>query len=87
MPHMVKAMALLPLSRPDRLDRRRLLRYDKPREIGKPKEGTVAIDLSGGSSQMDYAEHGRMYGQFLLFTKIAIVFLVLILAGMGYFLT
>jgi|GraSoiStandDraft_4_1057263.scaffolds.fasta_scaffold1534187_2 aa3 type cytochrome c oxidase subunit IV len=58
-----------------------------PREIGKPKEGTVAIDLSGGSSQMDYAEHGRMYGQFLLFTKIAIVFLVLLLAGMGYFLT
>jgi hypothetical protein len=47
----------------------------------------VAIDLSGGSSQMDYAEHGRMYGQFLLFTKIAIVFLVLLLAGMGYFLT
>ena len=32
-------------------------------------------------------EHGRMYGQFLLFTKIAIVFLVLLLAGMGYFLT
>ena len=57
------------------------------REIGKPKEGTVAIDLSGGSSQMDYAEHGRMYGQFLLFTKVAIVCLVLLLAGMGYFLT
>jgi hypothetical protein len=47
----------------------------------------VAIDLSGGSSHMDYAEHGRMYGLFLLFTKIAIVFLVLLLAGMGYFLT
>ena len=88
MPHMVKAMALLPLSRPDRLDRRRLLRYDSPNgNSGKPKEGTVAVDLSGGSSHMDYAEHGRMYGQFLLFTKIAIVFLVLLLAGMGYFLT
>ena len=47
----------------------------------------MAIDLSGGSPQMDYAAHGRMYGQFLLFTKIAIVFLVLLLAGMAYFLT
>lgn len=47
----------------------------------------MAIDLSGGSSHMDYTAHGRMYGQFLLFTKIAIVFLVLLLAGMGYFLT
>ena len=47
----------------------------------------MAVDLSGGGSHMDYAEHGRMYGQFLLFTKIAIVFLVLLLAGMGYFLT
>jgi hypothetical protein len=80
-------MALLPLSRPDRLDRRRLLRYDKPKGNRETQGGDVAIDLSGGSSQMDYAEHGRMYGQFLLFTKIAIVFLVLLLAGMGYFLT
>ena len=47
----------------------------------------MAIDLSGGSPEMDYAAHGRMYGHFLLFTKIAIVFLVLLLAGMGYFLT
>lgn len=47
----------------------------------------MAIDLTGGSPEMDYSEHGRMYGQFLLFTKIAIVFLVVLLAGMGYFLT
>jgi hypothetical protein len=84
---MVNAMSPAPLSRPDRLDRRRPLRYEETREIGKPKEGTVAIDLSGGSSEMDYTEHSRMYGQFLLFTKIAIVFLVVLLAGMGYFLT
>jgi Bacterial aa3 type cytochrome c oxidase subunit IV len=47
----------------------------------------VAIDLSGGSAKMDYAAHGQTYGQFLLFTKIAIVCLVLLLAGMAYFLT
>ena len=47
----------------------------------------MAIDLSGGSSEMDYAAHGDTYGRFLRFTKIAIVFLVLLLGGMGYFLT
>jgi hypothetical protein len=47
----------------------------------------VAIDLSGGSSNMDYAAHGDTYSRFLRFTKIAIVFLVLLLAGMAYFLT
>ena len=47
----------------------------------------MAIDLSGGSSEMDYAAHGQTYGQFLRLTKIMIVFLVLLLAGMGYFLT
>jgi hypothetical protein len=46
----------------------------------------VAIDLTGGSPAMDYAEHARTYKQFLLFTKVAIVFLVVLLAGMAYFL-
>jgi hypothetical protein len=47
----------------------------------------VAIDLSGGSSEMDYAAHGQTYSSFLRLTKIMIVFLVLLLAGMAYFLT
>ncbi len=46
----------------------------------------MAVDLSGGHPSMDYAEHARTYKQFLLFTKVAIVFLVLLLAGMAYFL-
>ena len=47
---------------------------------------TVAIDLSGGNPSMDYAEHARTYKQFILFTKVSIVFLVLLMAGMAYFL-
>jgi hypothetical protein len=46
----------------------------------------VAIDLSGGNPSMDYAEHAKTYKQFLLFTKVSIVCLVLLLAGMAYFL-
>jgi Bacterial aa3 type cytochrome c oxidase subunit IV len=46
----------------------------------------VAIDLSGGNPAMDYAEHARTYKQFLLFAKVSIVCLVLLLAGMAYFL-
>jgi hypothetical protein len=46
----------------------------------------VAIDLSGGNPAMDYAEHARTYKQFLLFAKVGIVFLVVLLAGMAYFL-
>lgn len=46
----------------------------------------MAIDLSGGNPAMDYAEHQRTYKKFLLFTKISIVFLVALLAGMAYFL-
>jgi hypothetical protein len=47
----------------------------------------VAIDLSSGNPAMDYAQHARTYKQFLLLTKVVIVLLVLLLAGMGYFLT
>jgi hypothetical protein len=46
----------------------------------------VAIDLTGGHSSMDYAEHARTYKQFLRFTKVSIVFLVLLMGGMAYFL-
>jgi len=35
---------------------------------------------------MDYAEHERTYAGFLKFTKIGIVFLVVLLAGMKFFL-
>jgi len=43
----------------------------------------VAIDFSGGSSEMDYAAHGQTYSQFLRFTRIGIVCLVLLMDGMG----
>jgi hypothetical protein len=46
----------------------------------------VAIDLTGGHTAMDYSEHARTYKQFLRFTKISIVFLVLLMGGMAYFL-
>lgn len=46
----------------------------------------MAIDLSGGNPSMDYAEHARTYTQFLLFTKVAIGFLVVLMAGMAFFL-
>ena len=88
MPQMVNGMAQsVPRGR-HRLDRQQPLRYEESKgRIKTDRRGEVAIDLSGGSPEMDYAAHGQMYGQFLLFTKIAIVFLVLLLAGMGYFLT
>jgi hypothetical protein len=35
---------------------------------------------------MDYSAHQKTYSGFLLFTKIGIVSLVLLLAGMAYFL-
>jgi hypothetical protein len=47
----------------------------------------VTIDLSGGNPEMDYAQAEGTYKQFILFTKISIVFLVVLLAGMAFFLT
>jgi hypothetical protein len=47
----------------------------------------VAIDLTGGNSNMDYAQAEGTYKQFILFTKVAIVFLVVLLSGMAFFLT
>jgi len=69
-----------------RLDSGLLLGYEDFRRQQTRGRGTVAIDLSGGNPAMDYSEHARTYKQFLLFTKVAIVFLVLLLAGMAYFL-
>jgi heme O synthase-like polyprenyltransferase len=63
------------------------LRYEKLRDQ-EDREGTkVAIDLTGGSPEMDYPQAEKTYKQFLLLTKIVVVFLVVLLAGMGYFLT
>jgi hypothetical protein len=69
----------------DRLDRGPTLRYEDE-GIKNPKEGNVAIDLSGGNPSMDYVQAEQTYKQFIFFTKVAIVFLVVLLAGMAYFL-
>ncbi len=47
----------------------------------------MAIDLSGGNPEMDYPQAEGTYKQFILLTKISIVFLVVLLAGMAFFLT
>jgi hypothetical protein len=46
----------------------------------------MGVDSSGGHPAMDYAEHNRTYSNFLGWSKALIVFLVLLLAGMAYFL-
>lgn len=46
----------------------------------------MAIDMTGGHPSMDYAEHERTYKKFIQFSKIGIVFLVLLLVGMAFFL-
>lgn len=46
----------------------------------------MSLDTSGGHPAMDYAEHSRTYGTFLRLTKFGIIFLVVLLAGMAYFL-
>jgi hypothetical protein len=46
----------------------------------------MSIDPSGGHPAMDYSEHTRTYANVLSFTKIAIVFLICLLAGMYFFL-
>ncbi|MEM7749434.1 MAG: aa3-type cytochrome c oxidase subunit IV [Pseudomonadota bacterium] len=47
----------------------------------------MSIDTSKGHPAMDYKEHVRTYNGFMLFTKISIVILVILLAGMAIFLT
>ncbi len=46
----------------------------------------MSVDTSKGNPSMDYAEHVKTYEGFLRFTKYAIVFLVVLLAGMKIFL-
>jgi len=47
----------------------------------------MSVDTSGGHPAMDYKEHVRTYNGFWMLTKISIVFLVILLAGMAIFLT
>ncbi len=47
----------------------------------------MSIDTSKGHPAMDYKEHVRTYNGFMLFTKISIVLLAILLAGMAIFLT
>ena len=46
----------------------------------------MAIDTTGGNHYMDYAEHSRTYAGFIRLSVMMIVFLVLLLAGMKFFL-
>jgi hypothetical protein len=46
----------------------------------------VGANSTGGHPAMDYAEHNRTYAAFLRYTKIGIVSLVVLLAGMYLFL-
>ena len=46
----------------------------------------MSVDTSHGHKDMDYAEHNRTYAGFLKFTKIAIIALVVLMAGMKIFL-
>ena len=46
----------------------------------------MGVDTSGGHPAMDYEQHTDPYSRFLRYSKVAIVFLVLLLAGMYYFL-
>jgi hypothetical protein len=46
----------------------------------------MGVDTSKGNPAMDYNEHTRTYAGFLQVTKISIILLVLLLAGMAYFL-
>ncbi len=46
----------------------------------------MSVDTSNGHPDMDYAEHQKTYASFLRLTKVAIIFLVVLLAGMKIFL-
>jgi Bacterial aa3 type cytochrome c oxidase subunit IV len=46
----------------------------------------MGIDTSGGHPSMEYSQHKETYGRFLSYTKVAIIFLICLLAGMFYFL-
>ena len=46
----------------------------------------MAIELTGAHPDMDYAQAEATYKQFIRLTKVSIAFLVVLLAGMAYFL-
>ena len=46
----------------------------------------MSVDTSKGGPSMDYEQHVETYRTFLRFTKYAIIFLVVLLAGMKIFL-
>lgn len=46
----------------------------------------MGLDLSGGNSAMDYAEHSRTYHGFIKGTIVLVVSVVALLVGMFYFL-
>ncbi len=46
----------------------------------------MGVKTSGGHPAMDYAEHVRTYQNFLAWTKVSVVFLTVLLAGMAFFL-
>jgi hypothetical protein len=46
----------------------------------------MTIDTSGGHHAMDYREHERTYRGFVRGTMILTVIVLIILAGMAYFL-
>jgi hypothetical protein len=50
------------------------------------EDRNLGVDTSKGHSAMDYNEHNRTYAGFLSITKYSIIFLVLLLAGMKFFL-
>ncbi len=50
------------------------------------EDENLGHDTSDKHPAMDYEQHDDTYARFLRFTKIAIVLLVLLMAGMKYFL-
>lgn len=46
----------------------------------------MSIDTSKGHKAMDYPEHVRTYNGFLQLTKVSIITLIILLAGMAFFL-
>lgn len=47
----------------------------------------MSVDTGGGHPAMDYAQHKSTYAAFIRGTQVAVVLLVLLLAGMAVFLT
>ena len=47
----------------------------------------MSIDSSAGHPEMDYPQAERTYKGFIFFTKLSIASMVVLLAGMAFFLT